>query len=101
MSQEDVKVVRELTRLTAEDRVAPGTTRGVRSGRSNGSEKMAGFSGFANKAKDVFQRRGGTQAAKEDLQELKEVKAGGGTMTDKAKKAAEALKDPGAKGPGQ
>jgi len=62
---------------------------------------MAGFSRFVDKAKDAYQRRGGSQAAKEDLQELKDIKASGGTTTDKAKKAAEALKDPGAKGPGQ
>jgi hypothetical protein len=63
-----------------------------------GSDEMAGLSGLVDKA---FQRRGGSQAAKEDVQELKDVQAGGGTTTDKAKEAGEALKDPGAKGPEQ
>jgi hypothetical protein len=62
---------------------------------------MAGLSGLVDKAKNVFQRRGGTEAAKQDVQELKDIQAGGGTTTDKAKEAAEALKDPGAKGPEQ
>jgi hypothetical protein len=62
---------------------------------------MAGLSGLVDKAKNAFQRRGGTQAAKEDVQELKDVQADGGTETDKAKEAGEALKDPGAKGPEQ
>jgi hypothetical protein len=62
---------------------------------------MAGLSGLVDKAKGVFQKRGGTEAAKEDAQELKDVQAGGGGTTDKAKEAGEALKDPGAKGPDQ
>ena len=60
---------------------------------------MAGFSSLANKAKEIFNKRGGTEAAKEDLQELKDIHARGGSMSDKAKAAADALKDPGAKGP--
>jgi hypothetical protein len=60
---------------------------------------MAGLSGLANKAKEIFNKRGGTEAAKEDLQELKDIHARGGSMSDKAKAAADALKDPGAKGP--
>jgi hypothetical protein len=60
---------------------------------------MAGLSDLVNKAKGAFQKRGGSQAAKEDAQELKDVQAGGGGTTDKAKEAGEALKDPGAQGP--
>ena len=60
---------------------------------------MAGFSNLANKAKELFDKRGGSKAAKEDLQELKDIQAGGGSMSDKAKAAADALKDPGARGP--
>ena len=59
---------------------------------------MAGFSSLANKAKEIFNKRGGTEAAKDDLQELKDIHARGGSMSDKAKAAADALKDPGAKG---
>jgi hypothetical protein len=62
---------------------------------------MAGLSGLVDKAKEAFQRRGGSQAAKEDLQELKDIQAGGGSTKDKAKAAGEALKEPGAKGPEQ
>ena len=60
-----------------------------------------GLSDLVNKGKGAFQKRGGTEAAKADAQELKDIYAGKGSMTDKAKEAVEALKDPGAKGPGQ
>jgi hypothetical protein len=60
-----------------------------------------GLSDLFNKAKGAFQKRGGTEAAKADAQELKDIHASEGSTTDKAKEAAEALKDPGAKGPGQ
>jgi hypothetical protein len=66
-----------------------------------GSDEMAGLSGLVDKVKNAFQRRGGTDAAKEDVQELKDIQADGATTTDKAKEAGEALKDPGAKGPEQ
>jgi hypothetical protein len=60
---------------------------------------MAGFSRLANKAKEIFNQRGGTEAAKGDLQELKDIQARGGSMSDKAKAAVDALKEPGMKGP--
>jgi hypothetical protein len=60
---------------------------------------MASFSRLANKARDIFNKRGGTEAAKEDLQELKDIHARGGSMSDKAKAAVDALKEPGMKGP--
>ena len=50
------------------------------------------------KAKVVYDKRGGS-AAKGDLQELKDIQAGDGTTSDKLKRGAEALKEPGAKGP--
>ena len=58
-------------------------------------------SDLLNKAKGAFQKRGGTEAAKADAQELKDIRAGEGSTSDKVKAAAEALKDPGAKGPGR
>jgi hypothetical protein len=61
---------------------------------------MAGLSDLANKAKSMFSKRGGTEAAKADAQELKDIHQGEGSTTDKAKSGGEALKDPGAKGPG-
>jgi hypothetical protein len=51
------------------------------------------------KAKDLIDKRGGTESLKEDAQELKDIAKGEGTLSDKAKRAGEALKDPGAKGP--
>ena len=60
---------------------------------------MAGLSSLTEKAKQLFQKRGGTEAAKEDFQELKDIQAGEGSMSDKAKQAVDALKDPGAQGP--
>jgi hypothetical protein len=60
---------------------------------------MAGLSSLAEKAREMFNKRGGTQAAKEDLQELKDIHAGEGSLSDKAKEAVDALKDPGTKGP--
>jgi hypothetical protein len=47
----------------------------------------------------VYDKRGGSAAAKGDLQELKDIQAGEGTTSDKLKRAGEALKEPGAKGP--
>jgi hypothetical protein len=51
---------------------------------------------LANKARDLVQRRGGTDSVKEDAQELRDIASGSGSLGDKAKAAAEAVKDPGA-----
>jgi hypothetical protein len=59
---------------------------------------MAGFSSLANRARELFNKRGGAEAAKGDLQELKDIHARPGSMSDKAKAAVDALKEPG-KGP--
>jgi hypothetical protein len=56
------------------------------------------FGDLVNKAKKVVDQRGGTDALKQDAQELKDIAGGGGSTQDKAKRAAEALKDPGAPG---
>lgn len=58
------------------------------------------FSRIKEKVKGIVEKRGGTDALKEDVSELKDVASGQGSATDKAKEAAEALKDPGAPGPG-
>jgi hypothetical protein len=55
--------------------------------------------GLMDKAKGVFQQRGGATAAKEDAQELRDISKEQGSATDKAKDAAAAIKDPGAPGP--
>jgi hypothetical protein len=59
-----------------------------------------GLSDLLDRAKGIVQKRGGTDALKEDAQELKDVAQSDASTTDKAKEGAEAMKDPGAKGPG-
>lgn len=51
------------------------------------------------KAKQLIDRRGGSDSLKEDAQELKDIAKGPGSLADKAKQAGDALKEPGAKGP--
>jgi hypothetical protein len=59
---------------------------------------MVDFKKLGDKAKDLIEKRGGTDSLKEDAAELKDIATGKGSMSDKAKAAAEALKEPGAKG---
>jgi hypothetical protein len=51
------------------------------------------------KAKQLIDRRGGTDSLKADAEELKDIAKSSGSVADKAKRAGDALKDPGAKGP--
>ena len=51
---------------------------------------------MADKAKQVFQQRGGAQAAKEDAQELRDISQEQGSYADKLKDAAAAIREPGA-----
>ena len=53
---------------------------------------------LASAAKRMVDKRGGTEALKKDAQELKDIAKGQGSLSDKAKAAAGALKDPGARG---
>ena len=53
---------------------------------------------LTDEAKKLIDERGGMDALKEDALELKDIATGEGSLTDKAKAAAEAVKDPGAKG---
>ncbi len=53
------------------------------------------FNRIAEKAKQALDRRGGMDALKEDLQEVKEAATGRGSFRDKARAAADALKTPG------
>jgi hypothetical protein len=55
------------------------------------------FKKLADKAKETIDERGGVDSLKADAEELKRVAKGSGSLTDKAKAAAAALKDPGAK----
>ena len=45
------------------------------------------------------EKRGGTESLKEDLSELKDIANGEGSLADKAKAAAEVLKDLGRRRP--
>lgn len=51
-----------------------------------------------DKAKKTVDDRGGVDALKEDAEELKGVAKGKGSLADKAKGAAAAIKEPGAPG---
>lgn len=51
-----------------------------------------------NKGKKIVDQRGGVDSLKEDAAELKDIAKGKGSLTDKAKGAAAAIKDPGAPG---
>src|SRR5215212_9561019 len=68
------------------------TTSANQGGRMN-------FKSLQRKAKQLIDKRGGTDSVKEDAQELMNIAKGSGSVGDKAKRAGEALKDPGAKGP--
>lgn len=58
------------------------------------------FDKLRRQAQQIYTKRGGSSAAKADGQELKDIAAGKGTLAEKAKAAAQALKDPGARGEG-
>ncbi|MGH2974774.1 MAG: hypothetical protein ACRDLL_07905 [Solirubrobacterales bacterium] len=53
---------------------------------------------LTNRAKDIVDKRGGTDSLKQDAGELKDIASGKGALKDKAKAAAEAIKEPGAPG---
>ena len=53
---------------------------------------------LTDRAKNLVSRRGGTDAHKEDAEELKDIAKGEGSVKDKAKAAGEAVKEPGAPG---
>jgi hypothetical protein len=54
------------------------------------------FKKLADKAKDTIDKRGGMDSLKADAEELKKVAKGEGSLSDKAKAAAKAIKEPGA-----
>ena len=58
------------------------------------------FKQLSNKAKELVEKRGGSDSLKEDAEELKEIAKGEGSVADKAKAAASAIKEPGADEPG-
>ena len=54
------------------------------------------LSKLTDQAKKLIDDRGGMDALKEDAMELKDIATGEGSLTDKAKAAVDAVKDPGA-----
>jgi hypothetical protein len=59
------------------------------------------FKKLADKAKETIDKRGGVESLKADAEELKKVAKGKGSLTDKAKAAAAAIKEPGERGQGK
>jgi hypothetical protein len=59
---------------------------------------MVNLRRLTDQAKKIVDKRGGTDAAKEDAEELADIAKGKGTMKDKAKAAGEAIKEPGKPG---
>lgn len=53
------------------------------------------FKRISGQAKKLIDQRGGTESLKGDLEELKTIAKGKGSLADKAKAAGAALKDPG------
>jgi hypothetical protein len=51
---------------------------------------------LTNRAKDLVDKRGGPESVKEDAGELRDIAKGQGSLKDKAKAAADAIKEPGA-----
>jgi hypothetical protein len=59
---------------------------------------MVNLRRLTDQAKKLVEKRGGTDALKEDAEELKDIATGKGSLKDKGKAAADAVKDPGAPG---
>ena len=58
---------------------------------------MANFRRLTDKAKDALDKRGGTEALRADAEELREIAKSRGSLKDKARAAAAAVKNPGQK----
>jgi hypothetical protein len=53
---------------------------------------------LADEARHLVDERGGVDSLEQDAEELKDIAEGKGSLVEKAKEAAEAIKDPGAPG---
>lgn len=60
---------------------------------------MVNWKKLADSASNVVKKRGGTKSVMEDASELAEIAKRPGSMSDKAKAAGDALKEPGAHHP--
>jgi hypothetical protein len=56
---------------------------------------MPKISQLTDLAKTYFERRGGTDAAKQDVKEVENIMRGPGSFIDKARRSADRLKSPG------
>ncbi len=66
------------------------------------TRELGGFmnlKSLQHRAKLLIDKRGGTDSLKADAEELKNIAKGPGSVAEKAKRAGDALKDPGAKDP--
>jgi hypothetical protein len=59
---------------------------------------MVNLRRLTDQAKKLVNKRGGTEALKEDADELKDIATGKGSLKDKARAAGEAIKEPGKAG---
>jgi hypothetical protein len=59
---------------------------------------MVNLRRLTDQAKKIVAKRGGTDALKGDAEELTDVAKGEGSLKDKAKAAADAVKEPGKPG---
>ena len=59
---------------------------------------MVNLRRLTDQAKKVVEKRGGTDALKEDADELQGIAKSKGSLKDKAKEAGKAVKDPGKPG---
>ena len=55
--------------------------------------------GLFNKGKKIVDERGGVESLKANAQEVAKIAKGKGSLSDKAKEAAAAIKDPGTNEP--
>jgi hypothetical protein len=53
------------------------------------------FKKLGERAKALVDKRGGTESLKEDAEELRDIAKGQGSLSDKAKAATSAIKQPG------
>ena len=58
------------------------------------------FNKLMDKAKGMFDKRGGTESAKKDAEEVKDIATSDAGLSEKGRESVEAIKDPGAPGEG-
>jgi hypothetical protein len=66
--------------------------------RTRDKGEILNLKSLTDQAKKLVNKRGGTDALKEDAEELADIAKGKGSLKDKASKTAKAVKDPGKPG---